>query len=126
MGEVPAEFLAKWAAFWEARDSIAPATVGVAIASLAIILVLRRFAPRVPGFLVAVVAGALAVAALGLPTDTIGSRFGGIPSTLPVPAWPEVTWTRPVELLPRAFTLAFLPGLQSLRSEERRLGKEGV
>src|SRR3546814_1767738 len=113
MGEVPAEFLAKWAAFWEARDSIAPATVGVAIASLAIILVLRRFAPRVPGFLVAVVAGALAVAALGLPTDTIGSRFGGIPSTLPVPAWPEVTWTRLVELLPSAFTIAFLAGIRS-------------
>ncbi|SMH46320.1 SulP family inorganic anion transporter [Azospirillum agricola] len=116
IGTVPAEFLAKWLAFWEHRDSLDPLTLAVAAGSLAVILGLRRFAPRLPGFLVAVGGGALAVWTLGLPVDTIGSRFGGIPSSLPVPAWPSVPWSRIPELVPSAFTIAFLAGVESLLS----------
>lgn len=116
MVTVPAEFLEKWTAFWEHRHTVDPATVAVAAGSLAIIIGLRRFAPRVPGFLVAVCAGALAVWALALPVDTIGSRFGGIPNSLPVPAWPDLSWGRVTALLPSAFTIAFLAGVESLLS----------
>lgn len=116
MAEVPAEFFAKWGAFWDARHTINPANVAVAAASLALIVGLRRYAPKLPGFLIAVAAGALATAALGLPIDTIGSRFGGIPATFPMPELPTVTLARVQELLPSAFTIAFLAGVESLLS----------
>lgn len=116
MTDVPAEFLDKWHAFWLARDTIDPATIAVAGGALAVILLLRRYAPSVPGFLVAVVAGSLAVTVFGLPIDTIGSRFGGIPSSLPMPELPSVSLARIGELLPSAFTIAFLAGVESLLS----------
>lgn len=53
---------------------------------------------------------------LQLPVETIGSKFGGVPSTLPVPSFPSFTLERLSELLPSAFTIAFLAGVESLLS----------
>ncbi|MEO8559405.1 MAG: solute carrier family 23 protein [Rhodospirillales bacterium] len=116
MAQVPAEFLAKWQAFWAARDSVTPASIGVALGSLAIIVLLRKFAPKFPGFLIAIVLASLVVAFFGLPIDTIGTRFGGIASSLPAPHLPVVVWARLPDLLPSAFTIAFLAGVESLLS----------
>ncbi|MCA1973231.1 MAG: sulfate permease [Caenispirillum sp.] len=112
----PAEFAAKLAAYADALPTIHWPTVAVAFGSLAMILAIRRWKPQLPVFLIAVVAGSLAVMALGLPVDTIGSRFGGIPTELPTPVFPEITWKRLVELSPSAFTIAFLAGIESLLS----------
>src|SRR5690606_444380 len=84
--------------------------------ALAIILLLRRFAPRAPGFLLAIGAAALLAALAGLDVDTIGSRFGGIPAGLPAPSLPAISLQRLQELLPSAFTIAFLAGIESLLS----------
>jgi SulP family sulfate permease len=116
MAKVPAEFVEKLGAFWDARATLSPAATGLALAALATILVLRRYAPKVPGFLVAVVGASLAVWALGLPVDTIGSRFGGIPSSLPMPAWPAFDLAKARAVMPDAFTIAFLAGVESLLS----------
>lgn len=116
MAQVPADFVAKLAAFWAARESVNPWSVAVAAGALAIILSLRRLAPKAPGFLIAILVAALAVTAWGAPVETIGSRFGGIPRELPAPAWPAMSWARIVELLPSAFTIAFLAGVESLLS----------
>jgi len=113
---VPGDFLERLTAFWAARDSLSLAALAVAAGSLALILVLRRWAPKWPGFLVAVLAASLLVAALGLPVETVGSRFGGIPDSLPLPSLPEVSWQRLGALLPSAFTIAFLAGVESLLS----------
>lgn len=113
---VPGDFLERLAAFWAARDTLSLAALAVAAGSLALILGLRRWAPKVPGFLVAVLVASLLVAWLGLPVETIGSRFGGIPDSLPMPALPEVSWQRLGALLPSAFTIAFLAGVESLLS----------
>jgi sulfate permease, SulP family len=113
---VPADFAAKWGAFWNARGSFNPWAAAVALGALAIIVGLRRRAPKQPGFLIAVVAASLLVYLLNLPVDTIGSRFGGIPSSLPAPHWPEISFLRLQELLPSAFTIAFLAGVESLLS----------
>lgn len=113
---VPAEFVDKWLAFWEARDTVSMPNVAVAFGALAIIMLLRRFAPKLPAFLIAVAAASLVVWAVGLPIDTIGSRFGGIPQTLPMPEFPAVSLGRLAELLPSAFTIAFLAGVESLLS----------
>jgi SulP family sulfate permease len=66
--------------------------------------------------LVAVVVASLAVWLLGLPVETVGTRFGGIPSSLPAPALPDLSWTTVREVLPATFTIAFLIGIESLLS----------
>ncbi len=116
MAEVPAEFLDKWHGFWLVRHTIDLTSVAIAAGALAIIVGLRRYAPKAPGFLVAVILASLIVALAGLPVDTIGSRFGGIPSSIPMPSLPAVSVDRIVELMPSAFTIAFLAGVESLLS----------
>ncbi|MBB6308132.1 SulP family inorganic anion transporter [Xanthobacter tagetidis] len=116
MGQVPAEFLDKWIAMFKAAPGLSLATTALSVGALALILVLRKVAPKVPGFLIAVVAGALVVPLLGLQVETIGSRFGGISGAIPAPHLPDVTLARMWELLPSAFTIAFLAGVESLLS----------
>jgi len=116
MDKVPAEFFARWLAYAHHLPSAAPAAVLLAAGSLAIIILVRRLLPTWPGFLLAVIAGALAVALFGVPVETIGTRFGGIPEALPVFAFPHIPIERTVELFPSAFTIAFLAAVESLLS----------
>ncbi len=116
METVPGAFADKIAAFWQARDSADLASMAVAAGALAIIIMVRRYRPKWPAFLIAVGTAALAVALTGLQVETIGSRFGGLPRTIDIPAFPEITLARLGELLPSAFTIAFLAGVESLLS----------
>ena len=116
MDNVPAEFVAKLEAFWRARDTLLLPAIAVAAGALGAILLLRRYAPKLPGFLIAVGGAAAVVAFFHVPVETIGSRFGGVPSALPSPAIPTVTWARIRELFQPAFTIAFLAGVESLLS----------
>jgi SulP family sulfate permease len=115
-GAVPAEFFGKLATLWQARGSLSPAALGTGLATVALIVALRRLAPRAPGLMVAVLLSSAAVAALALPVDTIQSRFGALPRTLPMPHLPEITLARLVDLLPSALVIAFLAGVESLLS----------
>jgi SulP family sulfate permease len=116
MATVPADFLDKLGALWAARRTLDPANMAVALGALGIIIAVRLYAPKMPAFLVAVIAASAVAALLQLPIDTIGSRFGGIPASLPAPELPAVSWERLQELLPSAFTIAFLAGVESLLS----------
>lgn len=116
MDAVPADFFAKWSAFWDSRQTISGPAMALSGGSLALLLVLRRYVPRVPAFLVVIICAAAATALAGLPVDTIGSRFGGIATQLPAPGWPVITLERIRTLLPSAFTIAFLAGVESLLS----------
>ncbi|MGM0585909.1 MAG: SulP family inorganic anion transporter [Pseudomonadota bacterium] len=113
---VPADFLEKLPALWSARETLSLSALGVGLVTLVLIVVLRRLAPRLPGLIVAVAITSVGAAALGLPVDTIASRFGALPASLPVPALPEITVSRLVELLPSAMIIAFLAGIESLLS----------
>ena len=92
------------------------ATVALAMATILIIALLRHYRPHWPGMLLAVAAGALAVALLGLPVATIGSQFGGIPAGLPQPALPAISLARLEALLPSALSFALLGSIESLLS----------
>lgn len=115
-GPEPAAFLPKLKALWDAGGTVSPVTVALAFGSLGAILALRRIRPTLPGFLIVVVAASALTAAFGLPVETIGSRFGGIPSSLPAPAVPDLSLARVLVVLPDATAIALLGGIESLLS----------
>ena len=112
----PAAFLPKLKTLWSAADSLNVSTVAVGSLCIAIILVLRKYAPRFPGLIVAIIVAALLTWGLSLPVETIGSRFGGVPSLPPVPAWPDFPLSRIAELVPAAIAIALLGSVESLLS----------
>ncbi|TXH73420.1 MAG: STAS domain-containing protein [Lysobacteraceae bacterium] len=116
MGQVPAEFFARWQAYAEHLSSAQSAAIVLTALGLGTILILRRWRPQWPGFLIAPVLCTLACTGFALPTDTIGSRFGALPSSLPDFQIPHIPLERTRELLPSAFTIAFLAGVESLLS----------
>ena len=112
----PAPFLPKLNALGTALPSINPAAFGLALASIALILVLKRYRPNWPGLLAAVILSALAVKLFGLPVETIGSRFGGVPSSLPAPSLPAISLEKIIAVLPDALAIALLGSIESLLS----------
>ncbi|MGB9330674.1 MAG: SulP family inorganic anion transporter [Steroidobacteraceae bacterium] len=116
MDKVPADFFARWSAYFANLPSLSGVTVALAAASLVLIVTLRRVRPNWPGFLIAVVAGALLVVTIHLPVATIGTRFGGIPATWPHFSFPHIPFERTRDLFPSSFTIAFLAGVESLLS----------
>jgi len=113
---LPADFLPRWAEYLRAIGSVDPATLILAGGALILIIMLRRWLPRLPAFLIAITAGAALVWLLGLHVDTIGSRFPDLQSGLPAPALPSFSFAAMRELAPAAFTIAFLAGIESLLS----------
>ena len=112
----PADILPKLEAIGAVLPTFTPSAVAVSITTVVLIVGLRRYAPRLPGILIAVVLGALAVALFKLPVETVGTRFGGIPSTLPAPHLPEISWAKMVAVLPDAISFALLGAIESLLS----------
>lgn len=112
----PAAFLPKLEAFAPALGTATPAAYGLAAASLAFIMILRILKPRFPGLLAAIALAGCAVWAFDMPVETIGSKFGGVPRGLPVPALPQVSLNQLVALLPSAVAIALLGGIESLLS----------
>jgi SulP family sulfate permease len=113
---VPADFLPKIGALWAARETLSLPTLGLAAGCLTAIWLLRRYAPKVPGFLIATVGAALLVMALKMPVETIGTRFGGVPSTFPAPNLHFFSLAKAQAVLPDAVTIALLAGVESLLS----------
>ena len=113
---VPADLIEALPALAAARGAINPTALVVGIVSIAGIASLRRVAPWFPGSLLVIGAASAAVALLSLPVDTIHSRFGALPGGLPLPSLPRVSIDRISELLPSAFVIAFLAGVESLLS----------
>lgn len=114
--KVPAEFVPKLQALWAARDSLSVSALALSAVCLTAILLLRRHAPRLPGFLLVTVGAAVLVALAGLPVETIGTRFGQVSARLPMPTLDFWTWGMARELLPSALTIALLAGVESLLS----------
>lgn len=112
----PGALLEKVPALWAARTSVTPAAVGLSVAAVATILALRKLRPHWPGMLIAVALAAAATTLLGLPVETIGTRFGGIPSSMPLPRLPDLSPERIVEVLPAAASFALLGSIESLLS----------
>lgn len=116
MGEVPAEFFARWAAIGRALPTVDPWAAGIGGASLLALHLWPKVSRAVPAPFVVLVAATLVVRLAGLPVETIGSRFGAIPSSLPAPSLPAVDLAMVRDLAGPAFTIALLAAIESLLS----------
>jgi sulfate permease, SulP family len=116
MGEVPAPFVAKWKAYAASLPTASPAAIGVAAGSLALLIVWPKVSRKIPGPIVAILAASVGVAALGLPVETIGTRFGEIHAAIPAPSLPPLSLDRVRELFSPAVTVALLAAIESLLS----------
>ena len=116
MTAVPADFIEKWRAYAQHAASADAASMTLAAVALAIILLARRFAPKLPGFLLAVLFASVIAWLFSTGVPTIGSKFGALPNTLPEPHLPDLSWLQIKAVLPSAFTIAFLAGVESLLS----------
>ncbi|WP_333684475.1 SulP family inorganic anion transporter [Pontibaca methylaminivorans] len=116
LAEAPANFLETLTGLWAARATWSGPATAIGLSTLVLIVILRRVAPRFPGLIIAIAATSLIVVLAGLPVDTIMSRFGALPSRLPMPALPALSPARMIELLPSALVIAFLAGVESLLS----------
>ncbi len=116
LGPLPPEVYRQWGVYLGSVGSIDPATALLSISTVVILLAARRFYPAIPGPLLVVIAGGGVAWWFGLPVETIESRFGELPHTLPTPALPVITLSHMEELLPSAITIAFLGAIESLMS----------
>jgi SulP family sulfate permease len=112
----PSEFIARIQAIGTHLNTIDWPSCGLAVASVCVILLTPKIVSRVPGSIVAMLAGAVAVALFHLPVETIGTRFGGLSSGLPPIHIPPFRADLILPLLPSAFTVAILAAVESLLS----------
>jgi SulP family sulfate permease len=115
-GHEPGEVIAKLQAFAGVVDTFNPFAIGLALSSIVIIAGARKLRPHWPGMLIAVVLASVAAWAFGLPVETVGSRFGGIPSMLPAPQLPVFSLAKFQAVLPDAIAFALLGAIESLLS----------
>lgn len=124
---MPADFFGILSTLARALHTVNFQSVAIAAGSLALIVLWQALLPRIvrkaslakrlsvlPGSVVALVLSTLAVWVFQLQVDTVGSRFGGIPSALPGFAWPDLSWESARFLIVPATTLALLGAIESL------------
>lgn len=128
INHMPADFAGMLRALHGALPSWNPHALGLALGSLAVMVLWQRLSRQwskgpislvrslavMPGSVVALVLASSLTALLGLPVDTLGSRFGEIPSGLPSWQWPDVALDQVRVLLVPAATLALLGAIESL------------
>jgi SulP family sulfate permease len=118
MGVPPADFIDKWEAYASVAGSIHMPTFVLGAATLATILLVRRFIPKLPWGIAAIVLATLISYFLHLPVETIHSKFGQIPSQLPFPMLPSfhIPDGKLSEIIMDGIAIAFLAGIESLLS----------
>lgn len=116
IASVPSDFMLRISALVNSLGSIHWSALLLGIGSLLIILLLPKFTKRVPGSIAALVLATVVVSLFGIPVETIGSKFGGIPTGLPHLSLPQLRSELIVPLLPAAVTVAMLAAIESLLS----------
>jgi SulP family sulfate permease len=114
--KVPGEFAARIEIMFRNFRTLSPVATGLALLSLAIIILFMRYVKKIPGYIVALLVGTALVVIFKLPVETIGSRFGGIPSGLPHMAVPTIRFDLLRPLVSPAITVAMLGAIESLMS----------
>ncbi len=116
MEHVPAEFVEKVVEYVKHAGTVSPAAAAIGILTLLIVVYWPRVTKRVPGSLVAIVATTALVPLFNLQVETIGSRFGAVSSTPPMPHLPAIDWSKVPMMISPAISIALLAGIESLLS----------
>ncbi len=116
MGNVPADFISKWLTYGQHLFSVNLYAVGIGVFTLLVVFLWPKITHKVPGSLIAIIITTFAVSFFHLPVETIGSRFGAISSSLPIPVIPAVSFTILQQLIRPAVTIALLGSIESLLS----------
>ena len=115
-GKEPGAILPKLAVLGRALPTFSVSAVAVAAVCIGVILAVRRWRPHWPGMLIAVGLAAVLAWLFALPVETIGTRFGGIPQSFPLPGLPGISVEKITAMLPAALSFALLGGIESLLS----------
>ncbi|HQU82364.1 MAG TPA: sulfate permease [Pyrinomonadaceae bacterium] len=114
--KVPADFVAKWIEYGKNIATINWYALAVGGGSLLIIVLWSKITHKIPGQLIAILLATFIVQYFQLPVETIQTRFGGVPSSLPSPHLPNVSWELVQQMFSPALTIAILCALESLLS----------
>jgi SulP family sulfate permease len=118
--KMPAQFFQALQTLYQAADTVNPVALALACASLVVLVIWKTsrqhlgWLAHIPGTVVAMVLATIATTLLNLPVDTIGSRFGGVPSGLPHFEWFPISWDTAQYMVAPALTLALLGAIESL------------
>lgn len=116
MGAIPADFTAKWSSYFQHFDTVSWYAIIISVVTVVVTIGFGKITHRIPGSLVAILLTTLAVTLFKLPVETIGSRFGTIPSSLPTPHIAAISWATVQNLIRPAFAIALLGAIESLLS----------
>jgi SulP family sulfate permease len=116
MGSLPSDFVPRIRALAQAAGTWSPAATALSVGTLVTLIVAARISRRIPASIIVLVAGTLAVTVLGLNVETIGSRFGSVPSGLPQLRIPQFHLATMSALVMPAVTVAMLGAIESLMS----------
>lgn len=118
--KVPSHFFGMIQSLYQGSSSFNPVAIGMSLASITILILWRLNKKRlgrlahIPATILVLILATLATSLLSLPIETIGTRFGGIPSSLPEPQWLGITWESAQFVVAPAMTLALLGAIESL------------
>ncbi|MFT4276074.1 MAG: SulP family inorganic anion transporter [Rhodopseudomonas sp.] len=116
LAKEPGPFIPKLEALAQALPTMNFYALGVALTAIVLIVGLKKLRPNWPGLLIAVAVTAALVWGFSLPVATIGTKFGGIPESFPLPSWPAFSTAKVIEMLPDAIAFALLGSIESLLS----------
>lgn len=122
----PGELVEKLELLWASRATVTPAALAVALGVIFVVQGMKRWRPAAPGMLLAVAFASLTVALLQLPVETIGTKFGELPRTLPSPALPDLSAQAVMTALPWAISFTLLGAIESLLSAVVADGMSGA
>ncbi len=112
----PADFIEKWKFYFSNFSQINWWATGIGLFTVLAIALWPKLNKKIPGTLIALLISTVVVSYFGIPVETIGSRFGEIPSSLPRPSIPGIDYQTFRMLLAPAFTIAILGAIESLLS----------
>lgn len=116
IASIPADFVEKWISYVENALSANYPTIAIGLGSLLVLMLWPRLTHRIPSPLVAIVVMTGIVQVFNVPVETIGSRFGSVPNSLPAPVMPEADWDLVKTMFAPGVTIALLAGIESLLS----------
>ena len=126
LSDIPASVIGRLITYYSNLSLINPTAVIIALLSIALIIVCKKYTPKIPGSLLAILIFSVIVWFFAFNIETVGSRFGTINNSLPSPEFPAITLAILIKLLPSALTIAILGAIESLLSAVVADGMTGM